>query len=99
MAGSNTCAAADSSLPNESLEAIKKLINDHQHDKWEQRSHDDLDDPPNTFKRPREYLDDHDCCVIEDLGGAYCGKEKCAFGPKVRYSDKQPNHKPHKPLK
>jgi hypothetical protein len=115
MAQSDTCAGADASLPEEFLEEIRKCIREQRKKDpqnqnrcaWEIRGPKDRDGKP-IPKATRTNLDDHDCCMLEDLGGDFCEDECClsdalakqGTGPKkkVPYDDNDPNAKPRKPL-
>ncbi len=103
MAGSNTCAAADSSLPRDYLEAIRVQLRAQQANggktRWEVRT-----------GKTRTHFDAHDCCLLEDAGGDHCDGECCLAvalkqpgtgpGKKVPYDDDStdPKGKPHKPI-
>jgi hypothetical protein len=102
MAGSNTCGGADSSLPEDFLEEIRQLIK-AQHTAgtmgWEQHDHLDLI-IKKKFKRDRTHLDDHDCCLAEDIGRPRCKDGECCCGSLIYYDDASPNphRKPHRKL-
>ncbi len=44
----------------------------------------------------REHIDEHDCCLLADLGGQRCPDGACAYDASGR---KKENHTPHRPVK
>jgi hypothetical protein len=97
MAGSNTCAGADSSLPDDFLEEISKLVVKNDGGAWQKRDRLNQKGVPTGNKSdPRTFLDDHDCCLVEDIGGPRCARGKCACGTVVPYDTDAKRHRPLK---
>lgn len=88
MATGNTCGATDASLPRDLLEELRKYLNA---------------DPANraAYKArmgiERAHLDEDDCCLLEDLGGIYCGRNRCCHDSEGKKTGNN-QYRPHKKL-
>lgn len=94
MARGNTCGGTDNTLPRDLLEELRKYL---------------YADPKRTEHyrartgQERKNLDDDDCCLLEDLGGIYCGGNSCCHAADGNKTSKNkdgsgPPYRPRKPI-